>query len=1226
MSAVRNTLRKEKISQDMDMPASDAALREYCDRNYHQLLPIIAEKVHREKVQQEKLKAVKARLNFEEVSQHFELGTPSKMRDLRKRLGPRRIRSVSGCPEPRRGRPESPRKRDPERKRCSKGWKRVYSTGLETGGRVCSRTRMTQGVCRTIAVVEILRAITRAPAQEEQSMPLRNIITKEHPHTRRKLCQNAKVKSRDVKGAPKIMRISGFMHGITNPELIKRLLDKILKSVDEMMRITTSFLRGEVAVGNQERKKSLPPFKQQEARHKQNFKKGGYKNQQRSERRQDRFTLLSKSPKEILALEKGKFKAPPLMTTPVRKRNSNKFCEFHEEVGHNTDECMHLKRKIEELLNNRKRSHVIKELKQNSRKDQPKANKKGETSSKDKALAILWYSRGRRLRSKIKTDGFGHYSLIGFSGEITWPLGQLSLLVKIRDGDISTSAWMNFVVVRSSSPYNGIIERPGVRKIQAVLSTAHRMLKFHVAGGVLTLRRSKIIPIEYVTVSGPYGQPSATYQAIEERIKKPADMIGVLRHIAKHRLNIREGCPPVRQKRRSQAANRNQAIQEEDEKLVDAGIMKDVHYHSWLSKSVMVKKHDDNWRMCVDFKDLNKACPKDGYSLPKIDWKVESLCRFPFKCFLDAYKGYYQIKMVDKAFHKQIDRNLEVYVVDLVIKSHTEDKITRDIEETFKTLRQVNMKLNLKKCPFGVEEGMFLGYKVNTKGTKVCPDKVDAVLSLPSLKCLKDVQKLNRKLASLNKFLTKSAEKSLPFFKTLKKCTKKSDFHWTEEAEAAFKQMKQLIAELSTLIAPEEKEKLIVYLAATNEAVSAVLMTEREAKKMPNYFVLPRLKRSGSELNINEKIGFSAGTRQQASEKILPSTPNYSGHRSAHKAKDDPDTAREDKEELPEPWILFTDGSSSEEMGIKNLQANVDSRLVANQVNGTYIAKEADMIRYLEKVRTLTNGFRMFSIKQVPISENKKADALSKIASTSFTHLSKQVLVKELKEKSINELEVLAVVEEEGNTWMTPIYEYLTEETLPAKANKERAMRRKPQRVALINGVLYKKSILRPWLRCVGPLQENYVLKEIHKGSCSMHAGTRSVMAKALRTEYYAHYAQGCKGTDKGMPRLSDSHTNGDTPFSLTYHTESDIPAEIGMPTLRIAKIDMVKNNEALGINLDLLEERREQTTICEAKSKAKMEKYYNSKVRSTSFKPGDLVYRSNNASHAKEVGKLGLK
>ncbi|GJV74771.1 reverse transcriptase domain-containing protein [Tanacetum coccineum] len=96
--------------------------------------------------------------------------------------------------------------------------------------------------------------------------------------------------------------------------------------------------------------------------------------------------------------------------------------------------------------------------------------------------------------------------------------------------------------------------------------------------------------------------------------------------------------------------------------------------------------------------------------------------------------------------------------------------------------------------------------------------------------------------------------------------------------------------------------------------------------------------------------------------------------------------------------------------------------------------------------------------------------------------------------------------------------------------------------------------------------------------------------------------------------------SNGDTPFSLTYGTEAVIPAEIGMPTIKIAEVDLVRINEALEINLDLLEERREEAAIREAKSKAKMEKYYNAKVRNTSFKPGDLVYRNNDASRAEDT------
>ncbi|GJY91269.1 hypothetical protein Tco_0506465 [Tanacetum coccineum] len=247
--------------------------------------------------------------------------------------------------------------------------------------------------------------------------------------------------------------------------------------------------------------------------------------------------------------------------------------------------------------------------------------------------------------------------LVGFSEEIIWLLGQISLLVKIGDEEHSTFAWMNFMVVRSPSPYNRIIERPGVRRIQAVPSTAHGMRKFPVTGGTITLRSSRIIPLECIIVSGPGTQQPIIDQVTEEKIQvaihpeylkqtiaigstltedgqkelcgllsrnldifawKPANMTGVSRHIAEHMLNICEGCLPVRQKKRRQALERNKAIYEEVEKLVNANIMKEVHYHSWLSNSVMVKKHDGSWRMCVDFKVLNKACPKDGYPLPKI--------------------------------------------------------------------------------------------------------------------------------------------------------------------------------------------------------------------------------------------------------------------------------------------------------------------------------------------------------------------------------------------------------------------------------------------------------------------------------------------------------------------------------------------------------------------------------------------------------------------------------
>ncbi|GJT31911.1 hypothetical protein Tco_0922330 [Tanacetum coccineum] len=102
--------------------------------------------------------------------------------------------------------------------------------------------------------------------------------------------------------------------------------------------------------------------------------------------------------------------------------------------------------------------------------------------------------------------------------------------------------------------------------------------------------------------------------------------------------------------------------------------------------------------------------------------------------------------------------------------------------------------------------------------------------------------------------------------------------------------------------------------------------------------------------------------------------------------------------------------------------------------------------------------------------------------------------------------------------------------------------------------------------------------------------------------------------------------SNGDTSFSLTYGTEVVIPVEIRMPSIRCVEVNQAENDEELLLNLDILEERREKAAVREARNKAKMEKYYNTKVRSTSFRPGDFVYHSNEASHAKESGKMGPK
>nr|GEU44080.1 reverse transcriptase domain-containing protein [Tanacetum cinerariifolium] len=183
--------------------------------------------------------------------------------------------------------------------------------------------------------------------------------------------------------------------------------------------------------------------------------------------------------------------------------------------------------------------------------------------------------------------------------------------------------------------------------------------------------------------------------------------------------------------------------------------------------------------------------------------------------------------LVDPTFHCQIRRNLEAYVDDMVIKSKDEKMLLADIAETFDNLKKINMKLNPKKCSFGVEEGKFLG--------------------------------LSGKLAALNRFLAKSAERSLPFFNTLKNITKenKHEYRWTKEAEEAFQQMKNLIMDLPSLTPPWEKETLYAYLAVSAEAVSAVLLTDRKGRQCPVQYVSRTLNEAERNYAPMKKLALS---------------------------------------------------------------------------------------------------------------------------------------------------------------------------------------------------------------------------------------------------------------------------------------------------------------------------------------------------------------------------------
>ena len=204
-----------------------------------------------------------------------------------------------------------------------------------------------------------------------------------------------------------------------------------------------------------------------------------------------------------------------------------------------------------------------------------------------------------------------------------------------------------------------------------------------------------------------------------------------------HRLNVSPSFKPVKQKRRSFAPERQKAMNEEVRKLLQAGAIREVEYPEWLANVVLVKKASGKWRLCIDFTDVNRACPKDSSPLPRIDLIVDATAGYELLSFMDAFSGYNQIsmdpvdqekpsfitgqgtfcyrvmpfglknagatyQMANRMFQKQIGTTMEVYIDDMLVKSTTAELHIAHLSEAFQILREYNMKLNPAKCAFGV--------------------------------------------------------------------------------------------------------------------------------------------------------------------------------------------------------------------------------------------------------------------------------------------------------------------------------------------------------------------------------------------------------------------------------------------------------------------------------------------------------------------------------------------
>ncbi|KAL0349601.1 UNVERIFIED_CONTAM: hypothetical protein Sradi_4109300 [Sesamum radiatum] len=174
---------------------------------------------------------------------------------------------------------------------------------------------------------------------------------------------------------------------------------------------------------------------------------------------------------------------------------------------------------------------------------------------------------------------------------------------------------------------------------------------------------------------------------------------------------------------------------------------------------------------------------------------------------------------------------MEVYMDDMLVKSKEACSHVEDLEETFAVLKKYRLKLNPGKFAFGVSGGCFLGFMVTQRGIKANPAKIKAILDMGPPTSINEVQRLIGRMPALSRFISKSAEKGLPFFKTLRKV---KDFEWTEECQQAFEELKAYLTKLPLLVKPIPGNTLYLYMSATFQTISSALVREEDGAQTPS--------------------------------------------------------------------------------------------------------------------------------------------------------------------------------------------------------------------------------------------------------------------------------------------------------------------------------------------------------------------------------------------------------
>nr|GEW78942.1 reverse transcriptase domain-containing protein [Tanacetum cinerariifolium] len=510
----------------------------------------------------------------------------------------------------------------------------------------------------------------------------------------------------------------------------------------------------------------------------------------------------------------------------------------------------------------------------------------------------------------------------------------------------------------------------------------------------------------------------------------------------------------------------------------------------------------------------------DCYPLPEIDWKVKSLCGYPFKCLLDAYKGYHQIELVEAGEEKT----------------------------TFHTRQRVYCYM---KKPSGLK---------NAGATYQ--------------RLMDSVRRPNWYVVPTGRVVVPTGRVLCSYWQICSSC-------WIPRSIIFFHIVGHLCPSRALKFADSRCER-IFFLTHPRSRVQAAGAASAPRRILGVHFLGKRFSRAW-------RISFTKLVENTLSPMILdPTEALVAGLRIATR------------------------------MGVKNVHVSVDSKPVANQVLGTYVAKEDNMVKYLEIVKSLLRALVQTGTSQSAQRQIHKGEGSSNGDRRRQTDL----------DDTVSGL--------------------LKRRSPPRRQEGGKKAPPQGRQYELMDGLLYRRSFLKPWTAVGEIVSDNGKqfsdnpfkdwcdkLNITQRFASVKHPQSNGLVERvnqSLGEGIKSRLREGNNNWVEELPYVLWAHrtmiksSHDDTPFFITHGTEAVIPTEIGMPTYRTAAVDVVRNDEELRLNLNLLEERRERATICEANAKSKMTKYYNARVRGVTFKPGDFVYRNNDASHAVTGGKLEPK